>query len=157
MFVPKSILNGPVTDKRILTIPQRTMTDMKLGIYRTSCIFCLILLLAILLSRSASIIGIGNPHNRPKILSLSVFARYCIKSGDDKNCSKYLSPTHSLPNIPLNGLYFWKAIRMPPIGMYLNTIVSNSAGPRKNTYSCQCCLTYTRVLCIELSFTFVFM
>ena len=133
MFVPSIMLSGPVTERRILTIPQSTMTEMKFGMYSTSCIFCLILLLATLLRRSAKIIGIGKPQRRPNTLSFNVFMRYCIKSGDDKNCWKYLRPTHSLPSIPLNGLYFWNAIRIPPIGRYLKTIVRSSAGPKKNT------------------------
>ena len=107
----------PVGDSRILTIPHRTMTEMKLGIYSTSWIFCLMPLLRIRFSRKASRIGAGNPHSKPKMLSFRVFIRYRIKSGDDRNRVKWLKPTHSLPRIPLMGLYSVNAIKTPPMGM----------------------------------------
>ena len=36
MFVPRRELIIPVGDRRIRTIPQRTMTEIKFGMYRTS-------------------------------------------------------------------------------------------------------------------------
>ena len=41
------------------------INTLKLGIYSTSCTFCLIFLLSIRLSRNASRIGIGKPHSSP--------------------------------------------------------------------------------------------
>ena len=42
---------------------------------------------------------------------------YSMMSGICILGEKFLNPTHSLPQMPLNGLYFWKAISTPPIGM----------------------------------------
>ncbi len=42
---------------------------------------------------------------------------------------KFLKPTHSLPQMPLKGLYFWNAISTPPMGAYLNTSVSTTQRP----------------------------
>ena len=68
-------------------------------------------------SRNASRMGAGNPHKSPNRLSFSVFIRYRIKSGDDRKRLKWLKPTHSLPKIPLMGLYSVNAISTPPMGM----------------------------------------
>ena len=59
------VFTGPVTDSSTRTIPHRTITEMKLGIYSTSWIFCLIFLLSMRLSRNARMMGMGKPHSRP--------------------------------------------------------------------------------------------
>ena len=75
VFVPSRELIMPVGDSMTRTIPQRTMTEMKFGMYRTSWIFCFVLELRILFRRNASRIGAGNPQRSPYTLSFSVFIR----------------------------------------------------------------------------------
>ena len=86
------------------TIPHSTMTEMKLGMYSTSWIFCFLLLLRMRLSRKARRMGAGKPHSRPNTLSLRVLARYSRKSGEERKRSKCWNATHSLPKKPLRGL-----------------------------------------------------
>ena len=59
MLVCSSPFSGPVTDRRTRTIPQRTMTEMKLGIYSTSWIFCLIFLLSMRVEQESQNDGNG--------------------------------------------------------------------------------------------------
>ena len=136
--VPSSMLIMPVGASRMRTIPQRTMTEMKLGMYSTSWIFCLVLAEKMRLSRKASRIGAGKPQSRPNTLSFRVFIRYRMKSGDERNRWKCSKPTHSLPKMPRIGLYSVKAIMIPPMGMYRKITVSKNAGSMKIAYSCQC-------------------
>ena len=98
------LLTGPTGDNKRNNIPHKTITDIKFGAYKINCIFFLILSLAIKFKTNAKIIGKGNPHNKPYILSFNVFNKYSIKSGEDKNLLKCSNPTHSLPIIPCIGL-----------------------------------------------------
>ena len=54
-------------------------------------------------------------------LSIIVFLNAVQKSGSDQNCLKYFSPAHWLPKMPSRTLKFLKAIKIPYMGLYLNS------------------------------------
>ena len=68
-------------------------------------------------SMIARIIGTGNPAIKPIKFSHRVFLSATGKSGMLITNLKLSSPTHLLPHMPLNMLYFWNAIIRPIIGL----------------------------------------
>ena len=105
MLVCSSPFSGPVTDSRTRTIPQRTMTEMKLGIYSTSWIFCLIFLLSMRrLSRKARMMGMGKPHSKAVDAQLEGVDKVALEIRRGHEALEVFETTHSLPRMPWKGL-----------------------------------------------------
>ena len=132
---------GPTGDRKAMTIPQRTMTEMKFGAYSRSCMLRLARRPVTRESTNAMMTGGRKPHSRPNTLSFRVLPISLGNSGEVRKRVKLSSPMNLLPRIPSRLLYFWNAMIKPPIGKYLNTSVSRNAGSMKITYSCQLFLT----------------
>ena len=61
--------------------------------------------------------GTGKPMSSPMKFSTSVLRSAMGKSRIFIMNSKFFQPTHLLPQMPLNRLYFWKAITRPVMGL----------------------------------------
>ena len=111
-------MTTPVVGAKISsTMPPMITQERKCGRYRSVWDTRLTERLLISLSMIARMMGTGKPISRFMKLSSSVFLSAMEKSRMFNTNLKLSRPTQGLPAMPLNRLYFWKAMMMPTIGL----------------------------------------
>ena len=90
----------------------------------------------------ASTIGIGKPSTKSYKFRKNVFHMMFPNLKELKNRSKLANPIHGLPQMPLEATNRLKAITLPYIGKYMNTI-SQITGSSAIRYSSQL-IAYSR-------------
>ena len=112
-----ALIRPLVGEKICSTMPPMMIQLRKCGRYKSVCETFFTLMLRISLSMIARMIGTGKPATRPSRFSHSVLIRAYLKSDMPMTNLKFSRPTNLLPHMPLNRLYFWKAMIRPIIGL----------------------------------------
>ena len=111
MLVPKiRLMRPPEGLKKMRSMPQMIMVEIKCGAYSTVCTTRLSFWKRSWLSASARMIGTGKLHSRLYRLMSTVLTIMRPQLGEEKNRSNHSNPTHSLPQMPRLALKSRKAI-----------------------------------------------